>query len=72
VDTGVKEAGAWSWPLTPSDAEVKKAITLLPLYAKQTTLTQLNKTQAYFNSNGYLYMYAFLDSCIGWWNNIDW
>lgn len=59
VDTGVKEAAAWSSPLTPSDAKVKKAITLLSIYAKQTTLTQLYKTQAYINLNGYLYMYAF-------------
>ena len=53
VDTGVKEARAWSL-LTPADAKVKKDITLLPIYAKQTTLTQLNKTQSYFNANGYL------------------
>jgi hypothetical protein len=49
----------WSSPLTQSDAQVKKAVTLLPIYAKQTTLTQLYKTQAYINSNGCLYMYAF-------------
>jgi hypothetical protein len=73
VDTGVKDVGAWNWLLTPSDVKVKKAVTLLPIYTKQTTLTQLNKTQAYFSSYGYLYIYAFfLDSCMDWWNNIDW
>jgi hypothetical protein len=39
---------------------------------KQTTFIQSNTTQVYFTSNGYLYMYASLDSCTDWWNNTDW
>jgi hypothetical protein len=62
---GGKAAGAWSWPLTPSNAEVKNewSYTSTPQYAFMPWCSVKAQWQLYL----YLYLKAHYKNAITWW-----